>query len=671
MANTQILVVEDEGLVAQDLKRTLEGLGYEVPAIASTGEAAITKAEETRPDLALMDIVLRGEVDGVNAAEQISNRCDIPVVYLTSHADNDTLQRAKTGEPFGYILKPFDEKELHSVIEMALQKHRKQKALKESRDVLQERVADRSAELAAANAALKQEIADHKQAAKALQESEGRFRSLVESTSDWIWIVDQDGVYTYSSPKVKDLLGYEPDEVVGKRPYDFMPPREATRVATLVRDCFESRSPLVRVENTNLRKDGRLVVLETSGVPIVDDSGNLLGYRGIDRDITEYKQIEESLVDRERRYRRLLAAVTSYTYSVHFQDGVPVSTEHGDGCVSVTGYSPEDYSLDPHLWITMVHPDDQETVEQYVDRILAGEELPPIEHRIVRKDGANRWVRDTIISHCDDDGQLVRYDGVVEDITERKKAQQALWDTEAQLLAAQKIQEGLLPHAAPALWGFDIAGALVPAEYAAGDYFDYLPMPDGSLGVVIGDVAGHGFAPALIMASTHVLLRSLTETRTDVGEILTRANSTLLRETEEQRFVTILFVRLDPETGSLVYASAGHPTGFVLDSAGEIKASLKSTGLPLAIIPDAKSAISGPIKLETGDTILLVTDGIIEARSPARDFFGEERMLEVVSANRDRSACEIVDSLFAAIQEFSQRSTPVDDTTAVVIKVTQ
>jgi sigma-B regulation protein RsbU (phosphoserine phosphatase) len=319
----------------------------------------------------------------------------------------------------------------------------------------------------------------------------------------------------------------------------------------------------------------------------------------------------------------------------------------------------------------MVHPNDREMVEQFVAQVLAGEELPPIEHRIVRKDRAVRWVRDTIVSHCDDNGRLVRYDGVVEDISDRRRAEQALWDKEVQLLAAQKIQEGLLPHAAPELPGFDIAGALVAAEFAAGDYFDYLPMPDGSLGVVIADVAGHGFAPALITASTQVLLRSLAETHTDVGEILTRANFTLLRETEEQLFVTILYVRLDPQTGSLVYASAGHPAGYVLDEAGEVKARLESTGLPLAIIPDAKSAISGPIILEPGDTVLLVTDGISEARSPTGEFFGKDRTLEVFCANRHKNACEIVESLFNAIREFSQRSAPEDDTTAVVIKVTR
>lgn len=352
------------------------------------------------------------------------------------------------------------------------------------------------------------DITERIRAEEMLQESEERYRSLVESTSDWIWAVDQNGVYTYSSPKVKDLLGYEPEEVVGKTPYDFMPPDEAKRVAALVRRSFEARLPLVRLENMSLRKDGRQVVLETSGVPILSEDGELLGYRGIDRDITEFRQVEDSLKEREQRYRRLLAAITNYTYSVYFRDGVPVANEHGEGCLSVTGYSAEDFASDRYLWIFMVLSDDREMVRRHVAKVIAREEMPPFEHRILRKDGRVRWVRDTIVRHCDENGQIVRYDGVVEDITERKQAEDELWQKEAQLLAAQKIQERLLPQAALVLPGFDIAGAVYPAEFAAGDYFDYLAMPDGCTGFVIGDVSGHGFAPALIMASTHVLRRS-------------------------------------------------------------------------------------------------------------------------------------------------------------------
>jgi len=139
------------------------------------------------------------------------------------------------------------------------------------------------------------DITERKKTDEALRQSEQRFRSLVEATSDWVWEVDQDGVYTYSSPKVKDLLGYEPGDVIGKTPFDLMPPDEAERVGAIFRDIMASRKPLEQLENVNLHKDGRVVVLETSGVPVFDAGGGLVGYRGIDRDITERKKAEEEI----------------------------------------------------------------------------------------------------------------------------------------------------------------------------------------------------------------------------------------------------------------------------------------------------------------------------------------------------------------------------------------
>ena len=130
-----------------------------------------------------------------------------------------------------------------------------------------------------------------------LRESEAKFRSLVEITSDWIWEVDQHGTFTYASPKIKDLLGYDPQELIGKaRPVDYMPADEAERIGRLLRDIVASSEPFDGLENINIHKDGHQVVLETSGVPIFDKAGNLTGYRGIDRDITERKRTEEALV---------------------------------------------------------------------------------------------------------------------------------------------------------------------------------------------------------------------------------------------------------------------------------------------------------------------------------------------------------------------------------------
>jgi CheY-like chemotaxis protein len=142
MANAKILIVEDASIIAKDIQKILSRLGYAVPAVASSGEEAIQRAAETHPDLVLMDIVLKGDMDGVEAAAQIRDRFHIPVVYLTVYADEDTLQRARITEPFGYILKPFKERELHAAIEMALYKHKteaeRDRLIRELEDALAE-----------------------------------------------------------------------------------------------------------------------------------------------------------------------------------------------------------------------------------------------------------------------------------------------------------------------------------------------------------------------------------------------------------------------------------------------------------------------------------------------------------------------------------------------------
>lgn len=127
MVEGRILVVEDEHIVAMGIKKMLKSLGYTVTGVASSGEDAISKAESTFPDVVLMDIMLKGDIDGVEAAKEIRERFDIPVVYLTAYSDNNILERAKRTEPFGYIIKPFDEKDLYSNIEVALHRCRKER----------------------------------------------------------------------------------------------------------------------------------------------------------------------------------------------------------------------------------------------------------------------------------------------------------------------------------------------------------------------------------------------------------------------------------------------------------------------------------------------------------------------------------------------------------------
>lgn len=141
---------------------------------------------------------------------------------------------------------------------------------------------------------------------------------------------------------------------------------------------------------------------------------------------TRHKQTEQALLESEERYKRLINAVTAYTYSVEVRNGNVISTCHRIGCLLITGYNPEDYESDPYLWHKMIHPDDKLMVENSIQEILAGSEVPPIEHRIIRHDGKVVWIRNTMVPCYDGKGQMTRYDGLIEDITERKLAEEEL-----------------------------------------------------------------------------------------------------------------------------------------------------------------------------------------------------------------------------------------------------
>ncbi len=149
------------------------------------------------------------------------------------------------------------------------------------------------------------DITDRKRAEKALQRSEERLRNLVETTSDWVWEIDENGFYTYASPKVSELLGYTVQELQGKTSFEFMPYREARRIANFYSQIVTVQEPFSCLKTTRRHKDGHLVVMETSGVPVFDGDGKFCGYRGISRDITDRKQIEEALKESQQKYQTL------------------------------------------------------------------------------------------------------------------------------------------------------------------------------------------------------------------------------------------------------------------------------------------------------------------------------------------------------------------------------
>ena len=262
-----------------------------------------------------------------------------------------------------------------------------------------------------------------------------------------------------------------------------------------------------------------------------------------------------------------------------------------------------------------------------------------------------------------------RFVGFIRDITERKRTEQALRDNQEQFRVAREIQQRLFPKSPPALPGFDLAGLTRPAEATGGDYFDYLPMLNDRWGLVLADVTGHGLGPALLMAETRAYLRTLSHSRDDVGEILTRANRILVEDVGQEYFVTLFMGRLDPATRQLDYVSAGHPPGFLLDRTGAVKKQLRRTAVPLGIMPDTHYEVNRSTCLEPGDLLVLMTDGIEETMGPDNSLFGVDRALEVVRQHQTEPALAILEAICEAVRVFAGNLPQLDDITALIIKV--
>lgn len=194
MGKTSVLVVEDESIVAKDIQNSLKKLGYSVPSVENTGEDAIDAAGQYKPNLILMDIMLKGEISGIEAAEQIRTRYQIPVIFLTAYADESTLSKAKVTEPYGYIIKPFKEIDLHTSIEMALYKHGKEQEVRKERDLYSSIVLDKSIE-----------DCIFVKSNSRLVKVKTKEIYYVEALKDYVIIHTKDGRYTVHST-MKDML---------------------------------------------------------------------------------------------------------------------------------------------------------------------------------------------------------------------------------------------------------------------------------------------------------------------------------------------------------------------------------------------------------------------------------------------------------------------------------
>lgn len=269
-----------------------------------------------------------------------------------------------------------------------------------------------------------------------LRQSEERFRQLVETTSDVIWETDAANRFSYVSPKVMDILGYAPEEIEGRTPYDFMPPVEAHRVRDVFSRMFDERKPLGNLENICHHKDGHEVVLETSGVPVLGPHGQLLGYRGIDRDITERKQAEAALAKREEQLSIALDMAHAGYWEFDVLNNRFIFNDHFYNIFHTTVEAVGGYQLSSDEYLRrFCHPDDRLLVGKAIQATLSStypDYSHQFEHRIIYADGGVGYISVKYYITKDAQGRTIRAYGVNQDITERRKTE----EERAQLAAA-------------------------------------------------------------------------------------------------------------------------------------------------------------------------------------------------------------------------------------------
>jgi PAS domain S-box-containing protein len=518
-------------------------------------------------------------------------------------------------------------------------------------------------------------------------------RATFKSLSAGIIVCDPQGTFVFSNPEAERILGMLPEAV---SPSEWTP-GYGCYCADMVTPYPPERLPLARAMRgeevlhelifiQNPRQSAG-VWISASARPFTDRAGTIRGAVVVFHDITDAQDVllnrvssagtgekpavasvfEASLVlERFARFRevhdQLCRALEQTADTVVITDSEGVIEYVNRAFEKTTGYAPsEALGQTPRILKSGAH--DAQFYKGLWDKLLAGE---PFRGTLVnrKKSGELYWAEQTITPMRDGNQKITHFISVLRDVTELREKQRQ----EFHLQLAKEIQQRLY-NTAVSVPGFDMAGVAYPADQTGGDYFDFIPQPGGGLFIVIGDVTGHGFGAALVMAETRACLRSCVNFVSDIGSLLGYVNRSLAADLAGGQHVTLLLARLDPRSRELQYASAGHVPGYLLRRSGEIGLVLESTGPPLGLFSNCEYSSSQVIPLACGDTLLLLTDGVTEMENPDLDQFGTERALEFVRGHLEDSARAIVQGLYEAARAFAAGHPQHDDITSVVCKV--
>ncbi len=627
-------------------------------------------------------------------------------------------------------------------------------------------------------------------AESALAESEERFRQMAEMAGEWLWEQDPDGYYSYSSAAVTQILGYSPDEVLGKHYTEFLTPQDkATQ-----QHYATSHRPFYALLSHYQHKDGRQILTESTGLPIINAEGKLLKWRGVDRDITARMHFQDALIESEKRIRLI---IESSLDAIVIMDSYGIINDWNHPAEKMFGWS-KDQAIGQRLEQLIIPPSQRDVHRQALEQFLRtgygpllnrlieqtairrdGTEFPVelsfsplkvgnayifsgfihditerkrLEHRFrqavesspnaiimvnesgtivmvnaqteasfgylrteligqpieilvperfrsahtgfrqaylatpvsrpmgvgrelygLRKDGAEFPV-EIGLSLIDSHEETLILTTIV-DITMRKateaairQAQVNLAIAQSEIKIAQRIQASLSPSAPIKSAHFEVTGFCLPADQVGGDYFDYFYRNESCVDMIIADVSGHSIGPALFMVETRSAIRTQASGLGTPSETLSVLNNFLFEDLDRSDyFITLFYLQYDITTQQLSFANAGHPPPLLLSPFHAECRQLDADGLILGINKNVVFE-ERTTTLSQGDLILLYTDGLTEAESPDGEFFGLQRVSDILVQHAQQSPQVIIEILLEQLKQFRRSASFNDDITLMVFK---
>lgn len=521
-------------------------------------------------------------------------------------------------------------------------------------------------------------------------------RAVFKNLAVGVIICDTEGHFVYFSPEAERILGIgarnvdssEWSATYGCYLPDMVTPYPAEQLAlTLAMRGKEALHQLVFIKN-DLRPAG--LWIDASATPLCDASGIFRGAVVLVSDVSvpenllhnnaaveaflkparnghEAGEDQQELVSERfamfrTMYLQLARAVEQTGDSIVITDKRGIIEYVNPAFEKITGYSAaEVLGRTPNVLKSGEHDDN--FYRDMWAKLNSGDTFwGTIVNR--KKSGDLFWSEQTISPIKDQSGEITHFVSVQKDVTARRKQ----LEQEYHLAVAREVQQRYY-RARAALPGFDIAAAAYPAHETGGDYFDFLPQPDGSLYIVVADIAGHGIGSAFLMAEVRASLRAYATVMPDTCSVLNCVNRSLVASLGGNRFVTMFLGRIDPYHRSLEYASAGHEPGYLLRQSGDAHEVLGSTAPPLGIFPNQQFFLAPPVSMNRGDALVLLTDGITESMDERDRPFGAEGALDFICCRQQSSAGELVHGLYLAARAFTGDAPQKDDMTSLICKV--